>query len=154
MADSSRSEAGDLFSAVVVQLLYASGLLAAAGDALASVSGHSAARWRVLAALEDKPRTVAAIAAALGQARQSVQRVANDLLVDDAVRGKDNPNDKRADLLELTVSGREALRRIQREQVRWANALGAELGTRRLEELSSALQHLTKALEARKEEER
>jgi DNA-binding MarR family transcriptional regulator len=154
MADSSRSEAGELFSAVAVQVLYASGLLAAAGDALASVSGHTAARWRVLAALEETPKTVAAIAADLGQARQSVQRVANDLVADGAVRREDNPDDKRADLLELTARGRKALAEIQRKQARWADALGAELGARRIQELSAALQHLTKALEARKEEER
>jgi DNA-binding MarR family transcriptional regulator len=154
MADYSRSEAGDLFSAVAVRVLYAGGLLAAAGDSLASVSGHSAARWRVLAALEEKPKTVAAIAADLGQARQSVQRVANDLIADGAIHGKDNPDDKRADLLELTARGRKALGEIQRKQARWADALGAEIGARRLQELSSALQHLTKALEARKEEER
>jgi DNA-binding MarR family transcriptional regulator len=153
MADSSRSEAGDLFSAVVVQVLYASGLLAAAGDAMASENGHSAARWRVLAALEEKPKTVAAIAADLGQARQSVQRVANDLVADGAVRREDNPDDKRADLLELTSRGRKALAEIQRKQARWADALGAELGTQRLRSLLSALQHLTKSLEARKEEE-
>ncbi len=73
-------------AALVIRVFQLNGRLGAAGDALAKPAGQTTARWQVLAAIEDTPRTVADIARALGLARQSVQRVA-DLLADDGPRG-------------------------------------------------------------------
>jgi hypothetical protein len=80
----SRTAAGDAFSALVVQIFRLNGLLLSAGDALAEPAGQTSARWRVLAAVEDKPRSVAQIARAWGLARQSVQGVA-DVVVRDGL---------------------------------------------------------------------
>src|SRR5918996_6669403 len=76
----SRTPAGDAFSELVVQVFQLDGLLAATGDALARPTGHTSARWRVLAAVEDAPSTVSHIARLWGLARQSVQRVAEPLV--------------------------------------------------------------------------
>lgn len=129
-----------------VQVLRLSGLLIDAGDALAKPAGQTSARWRVLASVEDEPATVATIARALGQARQSVQRVADLLAADGLTEFRDNPDDQRAMLLALTSRGRATLRKIQAAQRVWADALGAELGERDLRAASATLARLTDAV--------
>jgi DNA-binding MarR family transcriptional regulator len=52
---------------------------------------------------------VATVARRLGQARQSVQRVGDDLVTDGLVARHDNPDHRTAPLLALTDAGREAL---------------------------------------------
>ncbi len=123
-----RTEAGDAFSALVVQIFRLSGLILSAGDALAEPVGQTSARWRVLAAVDEKPAPVAQIARRWGQARQSVQRVANALVRDGLAVYQENPRHRRAQLLALTPKGRAALETIQAAQVAWANRLGEEIG--------------------------
>src|SRR5689334_21803261 len=72
-AGAARSAEGDALSRLVVRILQLNGRLTAIGDALAAPAQQSAARWQILAAVEDAPRSVAEIARLLGLARQSVQ---------------------------------------------------------------------------------
>ena len=116
--------------------------------------GQTSARWRVLAAIEDDPATVAAIARALGQARQSVQRVADLLAAAGLARYRDNPDDRRAMRLELTSRGRSTLRTIQAAQRGWADALGAELVERELRATSATLARVSAALARRAGDDR
>src|SRR5215475_11245037 len=74
-----RSEAGEALSRLVVHVFRLDGALTAAGDALARPAGQTSARWRVLAAVEREPLSVAQIARAWSLARQSVQRIADAL---------------------------------------------------------------------------
>lgn len=134
-----RTAAGDAFSALVVQVFQLNGLLLAAGDALAKPAGQTSARWRVLAAVEDAPATVAQIARAWGLARQSVQRVADVLVREGLAVYEENPGHRRAKLLRLTPRGRSALRTIQAAQRVWADALGAEIGEADLRQASTIL---------------
>lgn len=135
----SRTAAGDAFSELVVLIFRLDGLLLSAGDALAEPAGQTSARWRVLAAVEDKPLTVAQIARRWGLARQSVQRVA-DVLVDEGFAVyEENPRHRRAKLLVLAPEGLSALRTIQSAQRAWANALGAEIGEADLRQASAVL---------------
>ena len=149
-----RSSAGDALSALAVQVLRLSGILVDSGDRLAGPMGQTSARWRVLAAVEEEPATVATIARALGQARQSVQRVADLLAESRLAVYRDNPDDRRAMLLELTARGRSTLRAIQEAQRGWADALGAEIGERDLRAASSILARVTDAVARRRDEER
>jgi DNA-binding MarR family transcriptional regulator len=138
-----RTAAGRAFSELVVLVFRLDGLLTAAGDALGAPVGQTSARWRVLAAVDPTPRTVAQIARAWGLARQSVQRVADALEQDGLAAYAANPDHRRAKLLRLTPSGRAALRRLQAAQAEWANALGEQLGT---DDLRTANRILTRAL--------
>jgi DNA-binding MarR family transcriptional regulator len=141
-----RTPAGDAFSLVAFQILRLSGLLGAVGDQLAAPAGQSTARWQVLAAVENGPMTVAAIARALGLARQSVQRIA-DLLADDGLAVyRDNPEHARAMLLELSARGRSALATIQRAQRAWADRLGAAIGEADLLRTAAVLARIAAAL--------
>lgn len=131
-----------LLSVLVFRL---NGVLVAAGDALAQPTGQTSARWRVLAAVEHTPMTVAQIARAWSLARQSVQRVADLLERDGLVIYEANPGHRRASLVRLTPEGRSALGRIQTAQAEWADALGRELG---LKDLTSANRILARVLDA------
>ncbi len=137
-----RTEAGDAFSALVVQIFRLSGLILSTGDALAEPTGQTSARWRVLAAIEDKPASVAQIARRWGQARQSVQRVANALVRDELATYEENPRHRRAKLLALTPKGRSVLQAIQVAQTAWANQLGTAIGEADLGQASAILARL------------
>jgi DNA-binding MarR family transcriptional regulator len=124
---------GDAVAQLAVRVFRLEGLLTAAGDALAAPSGQSSARWRVLAAVEEHPSSVAQIARAWSLARQSVQRVADLLARDGLVSYESNPEHRRAKLVQLTPKGRATLAEIQTAQRRWADELGGRLVERDLE---------------------
>lgn len=118
-----RGPVADAYSALVVQVLKLAAALETAGNALARPAGQSAARWQVLAAVEDGPLSVASIARALAHTRQSVQRVADVLVADCLAHYVPNPAHRRAKLLELTPAGLSALRTIQAAQAEWAQQI-------------------------------
>jgi DNA-binding MarR family transcriptional regulator len=124
------------------------GALTAAGDELARPAGQTSARWRILAAVEQQPLTVAQVARAWSFARQSVQRIADALADDGLIAYEDNPSHRRAKLVRLTPAGAKALARIQAAQQAWANTLGALIGVDDLDAASEILARLLSALEA------
>lgn len=141
-----RSSGGDALSLLVVRVFQLSGLLLKSGDALAKPEGQSSARWQVLAAIENDPLSVAAIAQALSLARQSVQRVA-DLLVEDGLSAYEpNPAHRRSPLLRLTERGRAVLSRLQAAQGPWADALADSVGEPGLRAALPVLERLIDAL--------
>lgn len=83
-------------------------------EALARELGQTAARWHVLSVLSDGRRTVSAAARRLGLARQSVQRVVDDLVDDRQLELHDNPDHARAPLVGLTLAGRDTLAAVVR----------------------------------------
>jgi DNA-binding MarR family transcriptional regulator len=131
---------------LVVRVFRLNGMLSAAGDALAAPAGQTSARWRVLAAVEDAPKTVAEIARAWSFARQSVQRVADLLERDGLVAYEDNPAHRRASLVRLTPEGRAALQRIQKAQRAWAQTVGEEVGAEDLQAASAILERVMAAV--------
>jgi DNA-binding MarR family transcriptional regulator len=76
--------------------------------------GTTVARWHVLSVLSEEPATLPYVADRLGQARQSVQRVANDLVDDGSLRRLPNPAHARSPLYEITASGTRLLERLWR----------------------------------------
>ena len=142
-----RSPGGDAMSELVVHVFRLNGQLTAAGDAMAEPAGQTTARWRVLAAIDHGPMTVAEIARAWWLARQSVQRVA-DLLVDDGLAVyEDNPSHRRAKLVRITPRGAESLRKVRRAQTSWADRLGREIGEDVLRAINEGLPMVIDALE-------
>lgn len=139
-----RSTAGDAVSELVVQVFRLNGLLIAVGDAMAEPSGQTSARWRVLAAIDKTPLSVAQIARAWWLTRQSVQRVADVLVRDGLATYEANPNHRRAKLLRITPAGLSALHEIRLRQRAWAESLGAQIGE---PELRAANATLTRMLE-------
>jgi DNA-binding MarR family transcriptional regulator len=144
--EAERTAAGDALSELVVHVFRLDGLLKATGDALAEPAGQTTARWRVLAAVENGPMTVAQIARAWWLTRQSVQRIADLLERDGLVAYEENPAHRRAQLVRLTPNGDAALRRIRAAQRDWANALGDRLATNELQTANRVLASVIDAL--------
>jgi DNA-binding MarR family transcriptional regulator len=141
-----RSSSGEAIAQLAVRIFRLEGLLTSAGDSLAAPSGQTSARWRVLAAVESQPATVAQIARAWSLARQSVQRVADLLARDGLVRYEDNPGHQRAKLVHLSSEGRVVLAQIQAAQRGWADDLGARLAATDLETVNRILSEIIVAL--------
>jgi DNA-binding MarR family transcriptional regulator len=132
-------------SELVVHVFRLNGLLIAVGDAMGEPSGQTSARWRVLAAIDETPLSVAQIARAWWLTRQSVQRVADVLVEDGLATYEDNPNHRRAKLVQITPRGLSVLHEIRLRQRTWAESLGAEIGEA---DLRTANETLTRVLEA------
>jgi DNA-binding MarR family transcriptional regulator len=146
-----RTPAGDALSRLVVQVFSLDGALTATGDTLARPAGQTTARWRVLAAVQNQPLSVAQIARAWSLARQSVQRIADALERDGLVTYEDNPGHRRAKLVQLTPTGAAALEQIQAAQRAWANELGEQIGTDELETANEILDSVLSRLAERRE---
>jgi DNA-binding MarR family transcriptional regulator len=102
----------------------------------------------VLSVLRDSGVTVPGIARRLGQARQSVQRVAGDLLAAGCVQAVANPDHQRSPLLRLTAEGRRLLRALNQDEAvdRTARLAAAGLTADQLDQARRVLRGLIDAL--------
>ncbi|GAA1573825.1 hypothetical protein GCM10009789_29150 [Kribbella sancticallisti] len=105
----SKAESYRLLVADVYEL---AGLSRRSSEQTAAEHGQTVARWHLMSVLSDQPYTVPAIARRLGLVRQSVQRVADELVAEGEVERSENPDHQRSPLYSLTESGRETLRKI------------------------------------------
>ncbi len=122
-AERERTPAGQCFTEILLETFRLNGRLLDAGDRMTRDLGLSSARWQVLGAVDRESTTVAAIARRMGLRRQSVQRTVNSLRADGFVVLVDNPNHRRAKLVQITDKGVVALRAAFDRQVAWANDL-------------------------------
>ena len=138
---------------LILETFRLNGRLLAAGDALVEDIGLTSARWQVLGAvaLSPEPLPVAHIARAMGLARQSVQRLANEMERDGLVSFSANPNHQRAKLVLLTPRGKAAYDRAMKRQVPWAEAIAGGLSIKQIEATTQALETIRKQLEGRAE---
>jgi DNA-binding MarR family transcriptional regulator len=144
-----RSTAGDALSELVVHIFRLNGLLIALGDAMARPAGQTSARWRILAAIEDAPLSVAEIARAWWLTRQSVQRIADVLVRDGLATYEDNPSHRRSKLVRISPEGLTALHTIRARQRSWADTLGAQLGEADIRAANAVLADMVDALSSR-----
>ncbi|MFE9914205.1 MarR family winged helix-turn-helix transcriptional regulator [Micromonospora sp. NPDC005553] len=118
---------------------------------LAQEEGQTAARWHVMSVLSDGSRTVASAARRLGLARQSVQRVVDDLAHAGTVELHDNPDHRRAPLVTLTEAGRVTLTKlVKRSDADRRDAVDrAGLSLNDLDNARATLRRLVDALRSR-----
>lgn len=109
------------------------------GNRLVKPFGQTPARWQVMGAASEEPRTVAQIARRMGLTRQAVQRVAHVLVRDRLAEFDPNPEHRRSPILRLTAKGEALLARINAAQAAWSNTLAEGL---RLTDLDAAVQTL------------
>jgi len=114
-----RSNEGQVFTEIVLEIFQLSGLLIAEGDLLTKEVGLSSARWKVLGALahSDVPLTVPQIAHSMGQSRQSVQRLTDAMGQDDFLVYQSNPHHKKAKLVTLSKKGKEIYELLEQKQI-------------------------------------
>ncbi|MGO1320690.1 MAG: MarR family winged helix-turn-helix transcriptional regulator [Galactobacter sp.] len=112
--------------------------------------GLTAARWQVLSAAGAEPDSVAGIAHGLGLARQSVQRVADDLVRADLATWAPNPRHARAKLLVPSEAGRQRLADAAAAQSAWMADVEERLRAASLndEAVATAVQVLNTVIEA------
>ncbi|AYD89410.1 MarR family transcriptional regulator [Actinomyces lilanjuaniae] len=125
-----RSPEGDALTELVLPVFELGGELLAAAAMMTAHHELTPARWRVLGAVLEEPLSVAQVArrVGLGLSRQSVQRVANDVVAQGWATWQPNPARRGQNLLVLTGRGREAVQALAAEQHAWADAVGAEVG--------------------------
>ena len=150
------TEHGAALGRVIFETLRLASRLHMAGDALVSDAGLTSARWQILAtaAFREDPQTVSGIARILGMARQSVQRVANELEAAGFIRLAVNPAHKRARLVIVTKEGHSALAAAEERRIPWTESLAAMLGGTNLAAAEEALAKLRDALDRRIPEKR
>lgn len=124
---------GTAFTGLVMRVFPLNHRLTVAGEAIARQGDQTLARWLVLETIDAQPATVAEIARHLGQARQGVQRLADALVDGGAATYEVNPRHRRAQLLCISSSGRQALERIRAAQQVWAAGLQATLDRQQLD---------------------
>jgi DNA-binding MarR family transcriptional regulator len=123
--------------------------LLAAGDELVRDIGLTSARWQVLGAvaLSPVPLPVGHIARNMGLARQSVQRLVNEMSADELLRLGPNPHHQRAKLVLLTARGEAAYRATISRQQPWAAKLAAKLPPNAIEAATDILRTLRRRLD-------
>lgn len=136
-------------SALFLDIFRANALLVASGDDLVAPLGLTSARWQVLGtvAMAPTPQPVAHIARDMGLARQSVQRLVNELADAGLVDLKDNPHHKRAKLICLSEGGRRSFDAIHKLQRPWVDGLAEGLETEKIAIAAEVLQSLRARLE-------
>lgn len=140
---------GRQFTDIVLEVFKLSGLLVVEGDKLTKELGLSSARWKVIGAVvnSQSPLTVPQIARNMGQTRQAVQRLANEMEGDGLLSFQTNPHHKRAKLLILTEKGKTNYKKLTEKQIPWANAVADKVSMPDLQLTSSILQSLIDDLE-------
>ncbi|OHV90721.1 MarR family winged helix-turn-helix transcriptional regulator [Mesorhizobium sp. ORS 3428] len=142
-----RTEAGDALTEIVLAVFRLNGRFLEAADRLAAPAGLTAARWQVLGAILTEPKSVADIARDMGLARQSVQRLADILAEEGLAAYADNPAHRRAKLLSVTDAGWTAIRDIATRQHAWANAVSEGVDPQALEDALALLRMLARRVE-------
>jgi len=142
-----RTPDGDALTDLVLPAFELNGEFLAAAAMITAPHDLTPAQWQVLGATLDEARPVAEIARriGLGLTRQSVQRVANDIVRLGWAEWLDNPHHLRAKLLSPTATGRAAVAAMAVEQHAWADHVGAAIGTADLEALRQMIARVVAA---------
>lgn len=119
-----------------------------AAESVAERHGLTPARWQVLGAALAQAQSVADIARTLGLARQSVQRVADDVVKLGWGEWANNPRHARAKQLVPTEAGRRVLEATQQDQLQWADAVGARLDPNDVAALRTLMSRVTEVSRA------
>ncbi len=141
---------GSLLTNIILETFKLNGLLILEGDQLIKELGLTSARWKILGALFETsyPMTVSDIARMMGQSRQAVQRISNDMKEEGLLDAQINPDHNRAKKLVLTEKGREVYILVMHKQIPWANSIADEFNISDLKLASLVLQKLISRFEA------
>lgn len=145
-----------LATRLIVEVFRLHGALVISGDRLVADLGLTSARWQVLAAMvmRGEPAPVVRLAEDMGLARQSVQRIVNELGAQGALRFAANPQHRRAKLVVLTRAGRALFDAAMRRQAPWAQSFVASVSPDELERAAETLSQLRTELERQRKHQR
>lgn len=115
---------GESITDLILTIFRTNGRIMQAGDVLLSDLNITGARWQVLGAVKQTPRTVAQIARHYELSRQRVLWHVQALIEEGTVELVRNPDHRRAKLVKLTAQGRHLYDEIERRQHLWSNEIG------------------------------
>ena len=118
-----RKRPAEALRQLILDVFRLNGALLRHGAALTAPYGQTQARWQVLGAVAEAPRTVPQIARRMGMSRQSVQRVADLLERDGLLRFRPNPDHARSPLLRLTREGEALAQTLADDGARWCASI-------------------------------
>ncbi len=138
------TDEGKLLTGLILNTFKLNGLLINEGDKLIKDLGLTSARWKVLGALFETSGalTVPEIARMMGQSRQAVQRLSNEMKEEGLVETQTNPDHKRAKKLVLSENGKAIYALVMHRQIPWVNSIADQFEASELELASSVLQKL------------
>ncbi|MEO7015333.1 MAG: MarR family transcriptional regulator [Leifsonia sp.] len=136
----------DPWTEFVSSVFTVNSLIIRAGDVIVGPLGESSARWQVLGRAFCG-MTVADMAKEIGHARQSTQRVANDLVADGLAEYRPHPTDRRTQIVHLTDRGRNVLEQIYERQLQWSQGVFENLPSTELVDATEALRSVATQLE-------
>jgi DNA-binding MarR family transcriptional regulator len=115
---------------LVADVYELAGVLRRDGEQIAKLAGQTQARWQVMSVASAGQLSVAMIARRLGITRQSVQRVADEIVTEQLASFEPNPDHQRSPLLILTPAGQTTLDTInhasREHHLQQAAALGED----------------------------
>lgn len=143
-----KTAAAKTLTEIVLAVFRINGGILEAAEIIAAPAGLTAARWQVLGAVLGSPKSVAEIARDMGLTRQSVQRLADILVVEKLATYSDNPGHRRAKLFAPTKKGFAAIRRLADRQSNWANRISGGLTVKQLQECLETIRDLSARIES------
>jgi len=144
-----RTEEGEALTGLILETFRLNGALLSAGNELTKPLGLTSARWQVMGAIEQAGQaiTVAQIARRMGLARQSVQRIVNDLVAAELLQLQSNQDHKRASLVAISETGAQVMAKIDQVQADWVNELCKGFTGEQIEAAQALLERLRRRLD-------
>lgn len=144
-----RTEAGQAIEALIIEIVATFFLLRAEGMRIGVVSPSGEGYWSVLRLLKMKgPQTVPQLARYRYVPRQSVQRLANEMLKDGVIELVKNPAHKRSKLLQLTPAGEAVFQEMSDRVAKLAETLATHQDATQLQNAADVVQRLHARLRA------
>jgi DNA-binding MarR family transcriptional regulator len=117
------------------------------GDTANAPFGQSSARWRVLFNIAQGNGSVSEIARATNYTRQSIQRLADNLVAEGLATYAPDPHDRRKQIITLTATGKRVLDGMESDFDRWSRRLVKKLGKENITQTIEQLHELTRVLD-------
>jgi DNA-binding MarR family transcriptional regulator len=143
------SQKGLLFTEIVLEVFKLGGFLTNEGDRMGLEYGVTSARWKILGALylAGVPQTVPQIARRMGLTRQAVQRLVDAMNKDGLLLFQQNPDHKRAKLINISNLGKEIFIKLDEKQAKQASAHSSKLSQDELETTLSVLKRISDTID-------
>ena len=117
------------------------------GDRANAIFGQSSARWRVMFNIADGHGSVTEIAQATDYTRQSIQRLADSLVIDGLASYAPDPVDRRKQVITLTREGASLLSEMEAYFDLWSKRLVQALGRETVIETVRQLNEVKRVLD-------
>ncbi len=136
-------------NALISEVFRLNGIIIAAGDHLTKPFGLSSARWQVMGAITlAGEATVAELARRIGVTRQSVQRIVTEMVAENYAALVDNPSDRRAKNVALTIKGKTAYDAVSQAWAKSTSRMTRVVGFEELVAVRRSLALLRDAFQA------